>query len=108
MAKMLRIYQFSLGGVKASYGLGSDSRIFSSQQYNTCARPVSVPLASFVFIDTVFQYAAICATRNTRGSSFSIPIIPDIEGYTSHDDGGQVIIVVHAMATWRTSRWQSV
>lgn len=42
-AKMLRIiYQFSLGGAKASaYSVGSDSRVFSSRQYNTCARPVS-------------------------------------------------------------------
>ena len=46
---MLRVRPSSLSGwgkPSAAYGLGSDSRVFSSQQYNTCTRPVHVQFLS--------------------------------------------------------------
>lgn len=70
--KMLRIiYQLSLGGVKASaYSLGSDSRVFSSRQYNTCARPVNY--ANQLPFRVYHYTRKMRLTRNGRPPSFHV------------------------------------
>ncbi|KAK1118302.1 hypothetical protein K0M31_015008 [Melipona bicolor] len=85
-------------GKPLAYGLGSDSWVFLSQQYNTspgwCTHSSSRLLS--------------CLRVHLRCS-----IVQPDKTYTAkalNYNGSQLmpIIVVHAMAIWRTSRWQFV